>query len=541
MKKTRVTFAETQQFSSLIDKYLSGDPGLKPFYNFLPEISSFKEIIEERHKVALNRKLLAASLISQYGSIFENTDEATQKVQASISSLEDANTFTVTTGHQLNIFTGPLFSIYKIATTIKLATELRALFPQYNFIPVFWMASEDHDLEEINHTRIFGKEVKWDKVAGGAVGRMNTDGMQEVLDRVKEITGNPGNGVEVFEEVYTGSATLAEATRKIIHALFAEYGLVVIDGDDKNLKSEFINEMRDEIILQKTFDAVKKTTADLSKLHKTLVQPREINLFYLASGSRERIVRDDDNRYRVLNSDKIFTESEIVTELNSHPENFSPNVILRTMYQEKILPNLAYIAGPGELSYWLQFKDAFEASGIPFPVVLLRNCFLLLDKSSALKFEKLGISITDLFQTTDHLIDKVLENSSDTNINTNGITEVIQSAFHDLGKHLGSLDPSLVASAEAEKQKALKGIAALEEKAHRALKRKNETLVTQVKNLKEKLFPGGGLQERTENFLPYYNRNGQNFIRDIIEQSDPFEKQFIVLQEEAEIAEIKNR
>ncbi len=540
MKKSRVAFAETNQFSSLIDDYLSGKPALKPFYNFSSEIDAYEKVIESRRNFSCNRKQLAESLLSQYEFLNGNTDEGSLRVLSSIGLLENENTFTVTTGHQLNIFTGPLFSIYKIATTIKLARELKSKFSDYNFIPVFWMASEDHDLDEINHTKIFGKEVKWDKHAGGAVGRMDTVGMKEVLSGVSEILGTTNRGFELFEKAYLDSATLAEATRKIMHGLFSEYGLVVIDGDDASLKSLFIAEMRDELLGQKTFASVKLTTEKLSKLHKTLVQPREINLFYLAAGSRERIVRDDENNFRILNSERVFTESEILSELKNHPENFSPNVILRTMYQEKILPNLAYIAGPGELSYWLQFKDAFTSAGIFYPAVVLRNCFLIIEKSSASKLAKLGISVSELFKSTDFLILKVLENSSEIPISTNGITDFIQKAFHDLATSWEVLDASLVSSVEAEKQKTLKGISALEEKARRALKRKNELIVNQVKNLKEKLFPDGGLQERTENFLPYYCRAGKDFIREIVEHTDPFEKQFVVLEEETEAVQVEN-
>ena len=206
--------------------------------------------------------------------------------------------------------------------------------------------------------------------------------------------------------------------------------------------------------------------------------------------------------------------------------------MLRPLYQEKILPNLAYIGGPGELNYWLQFMDAFDANKIAFPVLILRSCMLLLNKNTSGKVQKLGFTVPELFLSNDYLVLKVLESSAEIHINTVAISALIQKEFDVLSKELARLDASLVSSVEAERQKTLNSISNLEEKARRALKRKNETLVTQVKNLKEKLFPGGGLQERTDNFLPYYCQDPEHFISEIISHSNPFEKKFIVLVEE---------
>jgi len=533
MKKILVPFADTHQFSSLIDEYLSGNASLKSFYRLAPEAGSFKQAIESRLGHPVNRKVLTESLNEQYGSLLKQTSSASEKTNAAIGLLENENCFTVTTGHQLNIFTGPLFFIYKIATTIRLSRDLKALHPDCDFVPVYWMATEDHDFNEINNTRIFGKPVVWNREAGGAVGRMNLNGMKEVLDEVKEIVGSDaGDCLSIFENAYLTAPNLAVATRQIVHQLFGAHGLVVIDGDDAALKKEFVNEMRDDLLLHKSFDAVTATSQKLSEIHKIQVQPRQINLFYIASGLRERIVKNEDGTYAVLNSDIAFSREKILQELESNPENFSPNVVLRPMYQEKILPNLAYISGPGELNYWLQFMGAFDANKISFPVLILRNCFQLVDSGAASKLSKLGIDIPDFFQSTDFLILKVLENSTDVHVGTDAITSLLQKIFNELGEEWSKLDASLLSSIDAEKQKMLKSIAGLEEKARRALKRKNETVVNQVKNLKDKLLPEGGLQERYENFIPYYCRLKDDFIREIISHSNPFEKNFIVLMEE---------
>ncbi len=532
MKKILVPFADTHQFSPLVDEYLSGDPKLNSFYRFAPEPASFHDALKQRENFKCNRQLLANRLMSQYGEVLNDGSPGSVKVRDAIQLLNDQKCFTVTTGHQLNIFTGPLYSIYKIATTIKLAMELRQMHPSLSFVPVFWMASEDHDFAEINNTRIFGKPVSWERDAAGAVGRMDPSGMRDVVAGVREIMGSDARCMDIFEQAYLNSTDLAVATRKIIHALFSEHGLVVIDGDDAQLKREFVGEMRDDILNHTAFHAVESVSKKLGAIHKTLVQPREINVFYLSEGSRERIVKKEEGFYQVLNTQIKFSSEELLENMEAHPENFSPNVVLRPLYQEKILPNLAYIGGPGEVSYWLQFMGAFDAAEIPFPVLMLRNCLLLLDKNSAGKLEKLGIAVPEIFKSADYLVLKVLENSSDVHVGTDHVASLIQKGFHELAEQWARLDPSLVPGVEAEHQKLLKGLTALEEKARRALKRKNESVVTQVKNLKEKLFPGGGLQERTDNFLPYYCRNNNGFINEVIAHANPFEKDFIVLVEE---------
>ncbi len=531
MNKTLVPFSEIHHFSNLISDYLEGSEPLQPFYEYRPEPDSFLQAIETRKKFSCNRQVLVDAIMKQYSPIFSTTSNGVDNVKKSISLLGNENCFTVTTGHQLNIFTGPLFAIYKILTTIKLSRVLAEKYPSFTFVPVFWMASEDHDFEEINHIHLYGKKVAWNREPAGAVGRMDLGGMEQVIKEAELLSGENADCISIFKQAYLDSSNLAEATRSIMHELFSKYSLVIVDGDDASLKRLFIKEMRDDLKLHTAYKEVMQTSGRLSKIHKIQVQPREINLFYLGKNARNRIEKQPDGTYVVLNTELRFSEKEILIELESHPENFSPNVVLRPVYQEKILPNLAYTGGPGELNYWLQFKDTFKALEVPFPVFIPRNCMLLVPQSLSEKAKKLGITQQELFLSTDYMLLKVLEKSSEVHVGTESIAVLISREFEKLGKDWMSLDASLVSGIEAEKQRMLNSLASLEEKARRALKRKNETLVSQVKNFKEKLFPGGGLQERHENLLTYSCRYGANFLDEIYDQVDPFEKQFIVLSD----------
>ena len=529
MKKTLVPFAETNQFSGLIDDYLGGDAALRPFYNYFPELASFSSVIRNRESFPCDRNSLADAILKQYSDILSGSTNSVGIVKNAISNLRNSNCFTVTTGHQLNLFTGPLFAIYKILTTIKLTRILSEQYPQQTFVPVFWMASEDHDFAEIDHINLFGKRITWKRDQEGAVGRMSLEGMPEFIAEVETILGSDSNCISLFKEAYTNVTNLSAATRKLMHGLFGKYGLVVIDGDDQQLKKIFVEEMKDDLVNHSAYKAVTETSKRLSQFQKIQVQPREINLFYLEGKTRNRIEKSQDGNYLIVNTDHKFTREQILKELEVHPEKFSPNVVLRPVYQEKILPNLAYIGGPGELNYWLQFKDAFEALKVHYPVFIPRSCMMLLPATIVDKTEKLGLGLEDLFLSTDFLVLKVLEKSSDVHVGTDSVSSTINKEFEKLQKDWTQLDPSLRSAIEAEKQKFLNSLAGLEEKARRAMKRKNETVVTQVKNMKEKLFPGGGLQERHENILNYYCRFGEGLPDALLDQIDPFEKKFVVL------------
>lgn len=181
MSLETITFRNTGYFSSLICDYLDEKPELQQFYNRFPKLDNFKEQIEEKRHSELvsesHRKLLVKVLKSQYQTI--NTSDGTQQ---NIEALGDKNTFTIATGHQLNVFTGPLYFLYKIMSTINLTKELKQAYPSYNFVPVYWMATEDHDFKEINHFNFKGKKVQWNRDSGGAVGELSTDGLDKVFD-----------------------------------------------------------------------------------------------------------------------------------------------------------------------------------------------------------------------------------------------------------------------------------------------------------------------------------------------------------------------
>lgn len=528
MTNSSIPYQQTRYFSKLIIDYLNGEEKLISFYNLPFKIESFAEMIEQRKSMPIDRTVLAQSLQKQYQHV-----AASELTNANILKLSSENTFTVTTGHQLNLFTGSLYFIYKIISVINLAKSLKKNYPEFDFVPVYWMATEDHDFEEINHFNVFGNKITLPKTHDGAVGKMKLTGVQEVLNQLKEILGNRPQTEELinlFGDFYTEQKTFADATRAFVNHLFGKYGLVIIDGDDTNLKKQMLEEFKVELTHQQNVKIINATTAKLEALgYKSQITPREINLFYLQENSRERIVFED-GLYRVLNTSISFSEADIITELEIHPERFSPNVALRPMYQEKILPNLAYIGGGGELAYWFQLKEAFDSNKISFPLLILRNSALIVDEGSKKRLDKIGVSVHQLFGDTDLFINQFLKEGAEVVLDLKNEENKIASVFNEMITKAEKIDVTLKPMISAELQKTLKTIQNIEGRLIKAEKQKEEVTINQIKNIKEKLFPKGSLQERQDNLILLFLLMGFDAIDQLVPQLNPLDQEFKIIE-----------
>jgi bacillithiol biosynthesis cysteine-adding enzyme BshC len=499
--------ASTGQFSSLFLDYITNKDSLKPFYGRFPNIAAFKAQIEEKIVDEPNRRVLVDTLERQYQSLSTKPD---------FSVLLQPNTFTVTTGHQLNIFTGPLYIIYKLITTINLAKKLKKAYPSYNFVPVYWMATEDHDFAEINHFSLMGKNYAWQTEQRGAVGRMNPQELKTLFSQIPE-------KLALFEEAYLKNNTLADAARYYVNELFGAEGLVCLDADDAALKRVFAPFMHDELTQQKSAELVQKRTKELEELgYKTVIVPRDINLFYLDDQLRERIERKEDGTYRVLHTKLSFSESELLTLLDEHPEKFSPNVVLRPLYQETILPNLAYIGGPSEVPYWLQLKSVFDAYQTPFPILMPRNFAMYVSSVSSKRIRKLGLTPEQLFRDTLALKREFIDIHTRHTLKFDNENKTINKALDAILHKAQMVDPTLEKAVLAETKRFANAVTRLEKKMRRSEERNQETGVRQLLAVKNDLFPNGGLQERSESFLTFY-LNDRQFLQKMLSVFDPFD------------------
>lgn len=524
-----VPYKETGFFSELICDYLEQKPELDKFYNRFPTIENAKLQLQEKsanfnHN---NREVLVHELLAQYDKVL-----ASKKTKNNILLLQQKNTFTITTGHQLNLFTGPLYFLYKIVSTINLTKTLKKAYPDYNFVPVYWMATEDHDFNEINFFKYKGKKISWNTEATGAVGELKTKGLQEVCDVFEQELGDTENAqklVTLFKESYLKHETLAEATRYLANELFKEEGLVIVDANSRVLKQLFGPYLISEIENKSALKTVKSTSENLSDLgYKVQVNPRDINLFYLQKGVRERIVQSD-NKFEVLNTKISFTKEQLLSEIKENPERFSPNVLLRPLYQEVILPNICYIGGGGELAYWLQLKELFKAENVTFPMLLLRNSVLLINSKQEKKLHKLSVNFNQLFLDRNSLVNNKVKEISDIEIDFSQQKKYLQEQFKALYEIAKKTDASFLGAVKAQEVKQTKGLEKLEKRLLKAQKRKLKDHVNRLTGIHEELFPEEKLQERNCNFSEFYIENGAQLLDVLLQNLRPLQHQFSIL------------
>jgi bacillithiol biosynthesis cysteine-adding enzyme BshC len=514
-----IAFETTGAFTPLFLDYLRQKESLAAFYSYFPDVKNFSKLIDLKQSFPVTtREILVNRLRYQYKNL-----EISDQVNKNMQCLGDEKTFTLTTGHQLNLFTGPLYFIYKIVTVINACKKLAAAYPGYRFVPVYWMASEDHDYDEIKSFTLYGKQYTWQTSQQGAVGRFSLSDLHSLLAEV------PGD-ISIFKEAYTRNYKLSDAVRHYINALFGEQGLVVLDGDDPELKKMFSPVMADDLFNHQVKKCVDKTNAKLEQAgYKPQVYCREINLFYLNDGLRSRIEKSGD-RFVVADTALSFSKSEIANLLSESPEKFSPNVCLRPLYQETVLPNLAYVGGPAEVAYWLQFKAMFNQYRLPFPALLPRNFALVITRVYHRKLQKTGIDYADLFKEKAELLNYTAMRFATDNLLLTGEKEQITRQFNAIKQHAARLDKTLEPLVSAETKRAVKSLEKIEQKMLRAEKRRQADRLRQVEELKEALFPGGKLQERTDNFLNFYQSDPQ-FITRLINLFDPFDFRFNILIE----------
>ncbi len=526
MNKTTIDRRETSFFSNTANSLVYNQEQLTPFIstpfskeNLFNQIKKKADNYNNKYRIPLVEVLIES---------YQNIENKTAVVENTIL-LEQKDTFTITTGHQLNLFTGPVFFVYKILHVIKLAAEMKAKHPEYNFVPVYWMASEDHDFEEINHLSVFNNKVVWNTDQKGAVGRFEIKAFEETKSALLSYFENQVEIAAWIKEQYLNGESLSQATLRLVHGLFGDKGLLIIDADHPKLKTLFKPVLFKEVQASFSQKAVSKTSLALEKEgYKTQVHPREINLFFLDENSRERIVKKEDGTFEWNNFS--CNAIELLEMMDLKPQDFSPNVVLRPVYQEWILPNLCYVGGGGEMAYWLQLKGVFDALELSYPIIQVRNSVQFVDATNASKMDKLGYSFVDFLKDKEELKkDFVLSNSKE-EISFEILEEHLNTLSNQITSQAIEVESGLKGYAEAEVAKLNKQIKQFEDKLTRHQKKKFDDSLKQIEGVYKRLFPNNGLQERTENVLQFFSKYGfDSFVNDLYDQIDPWEKNLIVI------------
>ena len=524
----RIPYRETGSFSPLVVNYLDHDPSLQSFISQEASLRGIKACIEARRQVPVDRILLANRLASQYEGL-----ERPDRLQKNLDLIRQDNCYTITTAHQNNLFSGPLYFIYKILHAIALAENLQKAIPDCHFVPVFYMGTEDADLAELDHIHLGTEKIQWNTNQRGAVGRMIIDqGLVGLIDRIEGQLGVFPHGAEwvrMLRDCYAEGRTLAEATFRLVHTLFSSQGLLVLLPDDADLKRPFIPIIKKELLEQFTAPLVQEQADALVRAgYKVQASPRAINLFYLQQGSRQRIEKQGE-QWMVQGTSLVFSREALLQEIEHHPERFSPNVLLRGLFQCSLLPDVAFIGGGAEIAYWLQVKKLFAAAAIPLPVLVLRNSFLLVEPAAAKRLANLGLEPGQLFATADQQLRSVVDKTMLSQQTLDQQRNALQQLYEQIKRQAGQLDPTLEAHVSSLEKRSQQGLEGLEKKLWRVIKRKHQEQQHQLQGLHAQLFPDGHLQERHQHLGYYYAQWGKELIEQLLAHSQGLTQEFTIL------------
>jgi len=524
----RIAYSATGRFAPPVLDHLANDPFIREFLELPPDLDGLRKAAAARTFSIEHRSILCAALDRQHAQLDLHT-----AVRHNLLRLKDDAALTITTGHQLCLFTGPLYVPYKILNTIRLARDAERSLER-PVIPVFWMATEDHDAAEVDHAVLNGRTIRWTGATSGAVGKMALTGIKQQVDEAARALG-PGPDAALVAEIlnasYTEGRTLAEATRHFVHALFGHLGLVIIDGDDPALKRLFVPVLQEELVNQVTERTVVYANERIKERYTVQAHAREINLFHLRPGHRSRIVREEDH-YQVLDGGPRWTLDELLMEAQIRPQDFSPNVLLRPVYQETVLPNIAYIGGGGELAYWIQLRWLFQGLRVPMPVVFLRTSAASLSAKHRGQWQELGLSDTDLFAPVDPVKTTIAMDGASFSTDLSQERTRMQGFYDDLLSRAVGADTTLKGAVEARKVQALRGLDRIEQGLVRAAKRDQEVALRRIDTVHAALFPGGGLQERRDNILPLLASKGLGELDRLCELLDPLDLRFTLFEED---------
>lgn len=472
-----------------------------------------------------SRARLCEALEDQYSGI-----ERSDAVSSNLNKLKDPNTYTVTTGHQLSLYTGPLYFVVKILHVIKQCELLNEENSDQHFVPVYWMASEDHDFEEIQKMHLFNRTLTWESDQLGPVGKFELAGLEEVKEALHTLFTNGEEEIKSIIDAVNGE-NYAVAMRRLVNKLFGRYGLIIIDGDDTSLKTSFIPIAEKELKESFAFDAVSITNSELKKEGiKEQVYAREINLFYIDKGIRSRIERGD-SKYEVSGVG-AFTPEEMLQILHDSPEKISPNVVLRPVYQELILPNVLYVGGGGEISYWLQLKRVFDQAGVVYPLIQVRNSIIWIDQNLSKRIAKFDLKLEDIFKDADLLKKEYIEANEAAVLDFSAIEEQKEQLQKEIEGLVYNVDATLEKYLRGEMTRMDKQIEGIKSKLIKTSKAKHESAMNAIDVIQDRLFPNGSLQERTVNFFNFCVQGNVSERLDVLYSAlEPFEKDLIVIRE----------
>ena len=511
---------------SKVEKFYSGD-----FRN----TDSMKQLLLKLSSKKLpDRSALAGTLMRQ-NKRFANSEKSFQHIEL----LKQPNTVAVVTGQQMGIAGGPLYTIYKAMGTVKLCESFQRQFPDFHFVPVFWMELEDHDFEEIRSFQLFNIENEIRTIVYNGTDAENklkspinsiqlNEDIQRVIQEIRSTLNPTDFSAELFtklEAAYQSGKSISEAFGLWMAALLGKYGLILMDPSDaafKNMaapvfKKELENADALHALLMKQSSALKDAGYDAQ------VENEPTNLFLRDEGSAKHpINKNRFNKFKIRSEDALSHRGDFMKLLEAEPNRFIPNVILRPIVQDYLLPTFAYVGGPSEIAYFAQFKTIYEFFDIPEPAIIPRPFMTILEKKIKKVTDKYGISVEEIFKKKSRIVDDAAAGDANSSalVQLDALLAQVQNQFSTLEKNLVSVDASLKGACETALDKIEKAIKILKEKTGDAEKRKNELTHSQLTKAVRHILPQDQFQEREINALYYLNKYGFSFLDTLYEKMD---------------------
>lgn len=540
-------YGKLPNFNNLYLDYISASEDdykkIMPFFNanFRDNEDFFKVIDEKVQNYNTNRyfdKNVLIDILKRQNLDFGGDESTVHNIEL----LKSDETFAVVTGQQVGLYTGPLYTILKTITSIKLAKNLKERFPQFNFVPVFWLESEDHDLEEANHVYLIdkqnelvrvgfeqqpGNEDDASKKSSKPVGSTEFDEMVNSIN--EQLRSNlldtdfKDKIMDLILDCYKEGADYKSAFARMMNVLFKDHGVILIDPSDHEIKRLLVPVFERELNTSpKLCESIITTSVELEKHYDLQVKPKVINMFFLHNGNRLLIEPRDGGKYALRNSKRRFENEELMNLLQESPELFSPNVVLRPICQDYLLPTVAYVGGPGEISYFAQFKPVYQHYGITMPVIFPRASVTIIENKISKFMNNFNVKLEDIFHHN-FLVSKVVDKLSEVKIEDeiSKYTDEMNKIFYDMRNMTVKVDQTLLNVVDNMKEKTKQNFEQFKNKLINAQAKKSETTTTQIDKVTNNIYPNHNLQERVINITYFLNKYDEAFMKKLFHEIDP--------------------
>ena len=519
-------------FSQLYRDYINDNPKVAQYFdnNFrsFDVLPKFAEMCSTR----IQHRQILVDVLTEQNQQFGITSEKTFE---NIRSLASDATFAVVTGQQVGMLTGPLYTIYKTVTSIKLARQLSQTYPQFKFVPVFWLEGEDHDLQEVNHIRLLNSDaqpIECDYLCEGkpatknygAVGEITFDehlvSFFESIDKILPHSEFKQPLIELLRTMYTQGTTFNRAFASLMNRLFDNEGLIFISSNDKRLKqllsSIFIKELSE---YPRVSQLIIEQSAELEERYHAQIKTKALNLFFFHKGGRY-FIEPREYDFSLRGTRHFIPKDEIIRLATEQPELFSPNVALRPICQDTILPTFIYVAGPSETAYFAQLKKVYRYFGMTMPIIYPRASITLIEEKLERIMEKYQLGINDFIGKKPEIEKKVLESVSEIKIDEMFLeaSRRVADLASEMKFGINYIDPTLIGALENTTLKIEQQLDVLKYKVVDAQKRKHEIALRQIAKVGNTIYPNANFQERELNIVHFINKHGFEIVRKLSDE-----------------------